>query len=401
MSIGGYPVLPEHWAQTRRFALLVGGAGTAASIALALYAPQFFMQGYVAAYLFWLGIALGCLGILMLHHLVAGAWGFLIRRPLEAGALTIPLMALLFVPVIVGIKLIYPWAQVDYRAADEAIRHKSLYLNTNGFVIRAAVYFVFWIALAVLLNRFSRAQDATDGTSPTRSAQTISGPGLALLFFTTTFAVIDWFMSLEPDWYSTIYGAMLIVGMALNAFCAMIIVAASLADVAPFSKLAGPTPFHDLGNLLLAFVMLWAYMAFSQYLIIWSGNLVEEIPWYLRRSAGGWRLVCAALIVLHFFLPFFVLLFRESKRNPRNLWKIAVGILVMQVIDDVWLIIPAFKETRGWIVALSVTAAFCGMGGLWVACFGWLLGNRPLVPRNDPVLAELLEHHHEGGDGHG
>lgn len=401
MSIGGSPALPEAWARVGRQALLTGGAGTVIAMAIALYDFQFFLQGYLVGFLFWLGIALGCLGILMLHHLVAGAWGFLIRRPLEAGALTIPLMAILFIPVFLGIRLIYPWAQPDLVAADEVIRYKLPYLNVDWFRRRAVVYFVFWIALAVLLNRLSRAQDRTERTSPTRWSQAISGPGLALLFFTTTFAAIDWFMSLEPDWYSTIYGAMLIVGMALNAFCAMIIVAASLAEVEPLSKLAGPGPFHDLGNLLLAFVMLWAYMAFSQFLIVWSGNLREEIPWYLRRSAGGWRPVCAVLMVFHFFLPFFLLLFRESKRNPRNLWKIALVILGMQIVDDVWLIVPAFKEPRSWLIAFSIVASFCGIGGLWVTFFGWLLRNRPLVPQNDPVLAEILKHHHPGSQDHG
>jgi hypothetical protein len=401
MSTATPTTLPDPWERAGRTALLYGGAGAvlgALALAVGPVSRQVFLQAYLVAYLFWIGIALGCLGIVMLHHLVGGAWGFLIRRPLEAAAMTLPLMTLLFLPFLFGLSLIYPWAQPDRLAADATLRHKAPYLNVTGFLVRAAVYFALWNGLALLLYRGSQAQDQTEDPAPTRRSQAISGIGLALVFLTVTFAMIDWVMSLEPDWYSTIYGAMLLVGMGVSGFSAMIIVAASLADFEPLDTLAGPEAFHDLGNLLLAFVMLWAYMSFSQFLIVWSGNLTEEIPWYLRRSAGGWRWVCAALMVFHFFLPFFVLLFRESKRNPRNLWKVAVLILVIHLVNDVWLVIPAFPHPKPWGAWLAVdfAVAFLGVGGLWLGTFAWLLGGRPLVPMHDPVLAHALAHHKEG-----
>jgi hypothetical protein len=396
MSTAGATVLPPAWAISQRRALLVGAGGAALSIVMALIQPSSFFQGYLVGFLFWLGIALGSLGILMLHFLVGGAWGFLIRRPLEASALTILLIAVLFLPIALGLKHLYPWADAVRVQTDEVLQHKRAYLNVTWFLIRAVVVLGSWSGLALLLNRNARAQDNGVSTAPTRLSEAISGPGLVFLFLSTTIATIDWLMSLEPDWYSTIYSAMLIVGMALSAFSAMIIVAALLADVDPLSEVAGAEAFNDLGNLLLAFVMLWAYMSFSQFLIVWSGNLTEEIPWYLRRSAGGWWWICLALILFHFFMPFGCLLFRETKRNPRNLWKVAVVILTMQVIDCIWLVVPAFGTvTIG--VAVSLVAALVGIGGLWTWAFIGLLKRRPLLPRNDPLLAQVLEHAHAGG----
>jgi hypothetical protein len=303
-------------------------------------------------------------------------------------------MALLFLPIALGLGDLYPWVRPGSAQAETALRHKAVYLNTPFFVIRAVVYFVVWIGLALLFNRWSAEQDRTESPAPTRRFESLSGPGLVVMFLTGTFAAIDWLMSLEPDWYSTIFGAMVITGQGLSALALMIIVASQLAGFRPLNELARPNQFHDLGNLLLAFVMLWAYMAFSQFLIIWSGNLTEEIPWYLHRSAGGWRVVAIALMLFHFFLPFFVLLLRESKRHADFLQKVALAILVMHLVDVIWLVMPAPPVARAnplasWVL---VPAAVVGIGGLWLAVFAWQLRDRPLLPRHDPHLAEVLEH---------
>lgn len=391
--------LPAPWDRLPRLGLMAGGGGLLLCLLGALVAPGSLFPSYLAAFLFWVNISLGCLAALLLHYLVGGAWGFLIRRPLEAAVMTVPLMALLFLPLLLGMQTLYPWARPGAVEADHALRHKSLYLNVPFFVVRAGIYFGIWSLLAALLRWGSGVQDRTDDPRPTWRLQTMSAPGLALTFLAVTFSMIDWGMSLEPHWYSTIYGAMLLVGGGLSALAAMIITASALRRVEPLTVMAKADPFHDLGNLLLAFTMLWAYMSFSQYLIIWSGNLSEEIPWYLKRSLHGWRWLAMLLMVFHFFVPFFLLLFRINKRLPQNLWRISALLLVMQWLNDVWLVIPAFPKA-GWLTPVFLVAATVGIGGLWVAAFSWLLAQRTLLPRHDPLLEEVLAHHNDH-DHHG
>ena len=238
---------------------------------------------------------------------------------------------------------LYPWAHVA-ASGHEAATESSPYLNESFFLIRAAVYFVFWIALALVLNGWSNQQDLTSDPAPSRRLQAISGPSTVLLFLAGTFSAIDWGMSLDLRWTSTIYGPMIIVGDALATLAMTIVVALLLASARPMSEIATPGRLNDLGNLLLAFVMLWAYMAFCQFLIIWAGNLSEEIPWYLRRTRGGWQWVALALILFHFFLPFFVLLMRSSKRQSKFLLRVALWVLFMHWVDLIWLVVPASTD---------------------------------------------------------
>jgi hypothetical protein len=386
--------LKARFDHVQRLAIIAAAAGGAFCLLGWLVNPPRFVQSYLVAFLFWVGISTACIAVVMLHELVGGLWGYTVRRPAEAGAMTIPLMALLFLPIALGLRYLYPWTDPSRVAAVKAIQAKVHYLNTFFFLTRAVIYFAIWSALALLVMRGAREQDRGEAPYPTRWLRTLSGPGLAIYFLSVTFAMIDWGMSLEPDWYSSIYGVMLLVGQVLAMLATLIIVATWLSDVVPYSEVATPQAFNDLGNLLLAFVMLWAYMSFSQYLITWSGNLVDEIPWYLRRSAGGWRAIAVALIIFHFFLPFFLLLSRDRKRSGWGLAEVAWVVLLMRLVDNVWLVIPAFGHPN--IAAYwPVAAAMLGVGGLWVWLFVYWLRARPLLPRNDPVLAAVLEHHGE------
>lgn len=406
-SAAGWPIteatFPEVVAWVRGRGLVAGAAALGLGLLIGLLAPATFFPAYLAVYLFFLGLGVGSLGLLMLHYLVGGLWGFAVRRPLEAASATLPLLALLFLPIALAVTRIYPWASPEVVAESAALRLKAPYLNVPFWLARAAVFHALWSGLALYLRAVARRQDDSADPSITWRAQAVCAPGLALTFLATTFAMIDWGMSIEPEWFSTIYGVMLMIGFGLSALCLAVIVSTGLRQVGPLSETTTADAFHDLGNLLLAFVMLWAYMAFSQYLIVWMGNLAEEVPWYLKRSAGGWRWLCGALMVFHFFVPFFLLLLRESKREPTRLWRIAALVLALQLVNDVWLIVPAYTGAAGasrWYtlaVLACVLPAAVGVGGLWTSAYARLLGARPLLPRNDPILAQVREHHHGAG----
>jgi hypothetical protein len=385
--------LAIHLDQLQFRSLIAGGAGLVLCLLVWAISPATFYPAYLVGYLFWLGIALGSSGLTMLHHLTGGSWGLVIRRPLQAGAATILPMAVLFLPIALGLSTLYPWARVASSATE---LESTPYLNQPSFIIRAGVYFVFWIVLAQLLSRWSDQQDLTTDRTLSQRLQTMSGPGTVLLFLAGTFSAIDWGMSLEPRWTSTIYAPMIIVGDALATLATMIVVAFLLASKRPMSEIATPGRLHDLGNLLLAFVMLWAYMSFCQFLIIWAGNLSEEIPWYVRRTRGGWEWVALALIVFHFFLPFFVLLMRDNKRQGKFLSRVAAWILFMHWVDLVWLVVPASTNPVSprilWGEVFVSVAAIVGIGGVSMWFFIGRLKCRPLVPLNDPNLVQALEH---------
>jgi hypothetical protein len=374
---------------------MIGVGGAALCLVGFFLYPVPFFRAYLLAYLFWLGIALGCLALLMVQHLIRGVWGAVIQRLLEAGSRTLPLMALLFVPLLFGLKSLYIWVQPEVLAGDELLQHKSAYLNVSFFVLRLVVYAVAWSSLAYLLNRWSfqhdRIEDWASGRPLRRRLQLLSGPGLVVYGLTVTFASIDWMMSLEPHWFSTIYGFVWIVGQVLTALAFAVVALALLADFEPFAGVVKPSHFHDLGNLLLTFVMLWAYIAFSQFLIIWSGNLSEEIPWYVHRIQGGWQWVGLLLLVFHFVLPFLLLLARFTKRNQSMLAPLAGLLIVMQWVDLFWLVMPAFHPSRLYLHWLDGVIPL-GMGGLWIAVFLGYLKGRALLPQHDSRLYRGVEH---------
>jgi hypothetical protein len=324
-----------------------------------------FFEAYLIGWTFWTGIAVGSLALLMLQHLTGGGWGFVIRRILEASTRTLPVMAVLFIPVLLGAHSLYHhWMDKTEAAKHEAVEFKLAYLNFPFFAVRALVYFGVWIALAYFLNRWSLLQDRTADNRYTRNMRLLSGPGMVALIFTVTFASVDWYMSLEPEWFSTIYGFIFVAAWSLSALAFTIAALAVLSKDEPLKRIVAPLHFHDLGKLLLALVMLWAYFAFSQYLIIWSGNLPEEIVWYLKRIPGLWGATVIAIGILHFAAPFLFLLSRSVKRNPRTLMMIAILIIVMRMVDLIWMIVPAFGGGNWvWLDAI----ALLGFAGLWLA----------------------------------
>jgi hypothetical protein len=385
---------PPNMSDFQKRALIVGIVFFVALIAAALLNPPQFFQSYLIGWTFWTGIAVGSLALLMLQHLTSGGWGLVIRRVLEASTRTLPLMAILFVPILIGSRWIYhEWMDHEELAKHPAVQFKAAYLNLPFFTVRAIVYFGVWLALMFFLNRWSLAQDRTADNRYTKYMRLLSGPGMVILIFTVTFASVDWYMSLEPEWFSTIFGFIFVAAWSLSALAFVIAVMARLSREEPMRRIVAPLHFHDLGKLLLALVMLWAYFAFSQFLIIWSGNLPEEITYYLERIHGAWGALIVIIGLLHFAAPFLFLLSRSLKRNPQKLVMVAVLILVMRAVDLLWMLAPAFKN-RHWIWMDVI--ALIGFGGLWLAFFIWQLGKRPLIPINDPQFESTLEQMHLG-----
>ncbi len=370
--------------------LAIGVIAFVLCIVAAYFNRSQFFRSYLLAYVFWLGIPLGCFGILMIHHLVGGTWGFVIQRPLESAIRTFPVMALLFLPLFLGMPDLYVWARPDVVAHDAILQHKSLYLNIPFFALRAVLYFAIWILVGYFLNKWSHEQDRTADASLTQRLQTLSGPGLVLYGLTATFSSIDWVMSLEPRWFSTIYGMIFMVSHGLVALAFVTGVAFFLSHQKPLSQVIASWVFQDLGNLMLAFVMLWAYASFSQFLLVWVENLKEEIPWYLHRMIGGWGGVAIFLIVLQFALPFLLLLSRTIKRRAATLCGVAFVIILMHLVEMFWFVAPTFYPA-GLSIHWTDVLAPIGIGGLWFSAFLWQLKGRSLVPLHDPRFVGLVE----------
>lgn len=389
-----------HTIQTQ--SLFIGLVGAVASIAGAFLAPESFYSAYLTGFMFWLGLSLGCMAILMLHHLVGGAWSIVIRRILESGMMTLPLMAILFLPILFNLPRLYFWARPGLTDPKLVEIHQS-YLNLSGLAIRYIFYFVLWIGMAYFLNRWSTEQDSIAGQSTLRF-RALSSIGLVIYSFSISFAVIDWVMSLQARWISTIYGMIFIAGEALSALCFCVVIETILSKRKPMSEYLTDTQVHDHGKLILAFVMLWTYFNFSQWLIIWAGNLPDEIPWFFRRMNGGWGYVGFFLALFGFAVPFALLLSRQLKRNAHTLVRLASWILLTRMIDIYWHVEPGVSVASGSsIVALHPTfhlswlhfTILAGIGGLWMAYFFYNLRSRPLLPINAPQTLRLLEPAHD------
>jgi len=368
----------------QRNSLLVGIAGVLLAILAFLLDRGQFFRSYLFAYLYWTGMALGCLAILLMHHVVGGKWGMLIRRLCEAGARTLAFMALLLIPVLFGMRTLYPWTRPE-ALHDANIQSKAAYLNIPFFIGRAVFYFAIWFLYSHQLSKWSAQQDRTGDERLIGKMRAISAPGLVVITLTTTFAFIDWIMSLEPHWFSTIYGAMFMIGEMLESFAFVIALVIILSKMSPLREYTTPQHVHDLGNLMFAFMVLWAYLSFSQFIIIWAGNLPEEIPWYLSSLRGGWGWVALMIVIFHFAVPFGLLLFRGIKRREDRLFRVCVLMIAIRLVDVFWITEPAFfgQHIRlHWVDFVTPLA----VGGLWLAVFFGQLKSRPLLPMRDPRL---------------
>lgn len=377
----------------------IGGVALVLALIGAVISPDKFYHAYLVSYLLVLGLTLGSLALLMLQHLTGGIWGVVIRRPLEAASRNIWLMLLMFIPIVLGMKYFYSgngeetgWLNSPKTGEHALTAWQQSYLTTHGYLIRAAGYFAIWFLLVWLFNAFSRLQDEQPDDRVIRLRfKRMSGPGIILYVLAMSFAAIDWVMSISPHWASTIYGFMFVAGQLISAMCLMIIVVVLLSRHEPYSGFIRARHFHDLGKLLFAFNMLWAYFAFSQLLIIWSGNQPEEISFYRTRLYGQWGVVAVVVLLCTFALPFLVLLSQNLKRTPALVSKVAIWMLVFRIVDLYWMTRPEFTHSAmpSWLDFVLPVALI----GIWVGFFAWNLKQRPILPLGDPKLAEVLAHH--------
>lgn len=396
---------PEVFSRWRTIALGVGGIFTVVMIIAALIGTEAqkeqALRSWLLGFIFWGGIGIGCLGILILQYLFRGAWSVIVRRTVEAGARTLPIILILFLPLLAGVNHLYEWTHMQ---GDPVVQHRGWYLTPTGWGLRALVYFALWGVMVYLLNKWGGNQDKAENYDESAHwwniAKDFSGPGMVFFVLIVTFASIDWVMSLDPHWFSTIWGLLYVVGWGLSAFCFVVVILASISDQAPMNRILGKKHFHDIGKLMLALVMVWAYFNFSQYLIIWSGNLPEETAWYLKRYKGVWGWISIILILFHFAFPFLVLLNRDIKRNAKWLARVAVFILVLRLVDYLFMIGPSPRMHGGEEMAYHISwmdfVAPIAVGGIWLWAFFGEIQKRPLVPYKDPFLDSAIEH----GRGH-
>jgi hypothetical protein len=377
--------------------LIVGLVFGVIAVVLAFIQPQQFYRAYLLGFMLWLGVALGSMAILMIRHLTGGGWGMVIRRILGAAMRTAPLLAALFIPVILGIHKLYIWAQpldqvTDKHLHDHLAEITKTYLTTSGFIYRAIFYFAIWNLLSFLLTKWSKETDHPGSPDHTSRFKAIAGPGLILYGFTISFAAIDWVMSLDPSWISTIFGLVVLIGQVLSAMCFAVVVERILFNYKPMSEMLKPDFVHDHGKWMLAFTMVWAYFNFSQWLIIWAGNLPSEITFYMTRLHGGWASIGLILVIFGFAVPFAILLSRPFKRDIRQLVWLAVWMLLMRYVDMFWIIEPNFSKTLS--VTLADIVVPIAIGGFWLSYFFYNLGALPLLPAYDPSAGEVLEPAH-------
>jgi hypothetical protein len=361
----------------QRYALFIGVAAAALSLLGGIFNHAQFFESYLFAWLFWSGLSMGALVIVMMQFLTGGMWGLAIRRLSEAAFMALPIIALLFVPVLFGMQDLFPWSRADAVHTHVWV-HKHAYLNTPFFVARTMFYFAVVITMAVLLRRWSRQQDEGDALA-SRRLRILSGGGLILYVLCMNFASTDWVMSLEPEWYSTIFVTVFMAGQFLAALALMTALLAAFSEHASVSWSIPTKVFHDLGNMLLAFVIFWTYVSFSQFLVIWSGNLPKEISWYLHRSTGGWQWVALVLMLSQFFIPFALLLSRAAKRHKSRLAAISALILLANIVNNFWLVAPAFHPKRFSVHWMDL-AELLALGGIWSGTFIFFLKRRPLLP---------------------
>ena len=385
---------PESIGRLQQSAFAVGGIALLIAIFGAVRSPEMFYHSYLMSFMLILGLTLGSLGLMMLQHLTSGHWGIIIRRPLESATRTLPLVVVFYLPIaFIGMKYLYgAWLDPAEVKKEPLSEFQRGYLTQSGYLTRAVIYFAVWLLLMFIFDRWSKQQDANrEDRALRRRLKMLAGPGIILYVFATSFAAIDWVMSISPHWASTIYGFLYVAGQLISSMSLMIAVIVLLARTEPFSGILQKRHLHDLGKLLLAFLMLWAYFDFSQLLIIWSGNQPEEISFYRTRLYGEWGVVAVLVLIFHFFVPFFLLLSQDVKRSTKLLPKIAVWLIFMRLVDLFWMTRPEFTSQAipNWLDIVLPLA----LGGLWLGFFAFNLKQMPLLPLGDPKLEEAIEHH--------
>lgn len=447
-TMSNHPQTPDAVSKIRNLGLLALVIGAVGLVFAFLGDVEQGWRAYFLGNVYWVGMSLGCLGLLMIQHLTGGDWGVVMRRVLESGAATVVLTGLLLAPAIfstTALHSLFPWTHLDAVESDHGhgedhapetheprevarvaaldaaapaaepstehgahgvagyvaenrdfLVHKLPYLNVPFFQGRYVGYFVLWLLLIFVLWRWSSTQDEHPDPKLVKRMQALSAPGLILLALAASFASYDWLMSIYPTWYSTMYGVWFLGTFGIGALSLLILMGLFLGKREPMSKVLQPRHFHDWGKLLLAFVVLWAYFSISQFLIIWSGNLPDEIAWFQPRFEGGWLVVTTLLFLFHFGLPFVLLLSRDLKRNAGTLAGVAVFLLAMRWLDLHWQVAPSIQSIWGgeavaWWATLAATLA---VGGLWLVLFVWLLQRRPILPVGDPYLEEATAHEH-------
>ena len=371
-------------------ALVVGVAGLVLSLVGYFVDADQFFHSYLTAFVFWITIGLGGLFFSMLHHLVSARWSVVIRRFVECLAVTVPVMAIFFIPIIFGMHNLYHWTHADAVASDQLLQAKTGYLNTPFFVIRAAIYFIIWFVTARIICKTSLKQDSSHDEGITKRMRIISAPGTILFALTITFASFDWVMSLDAHWYSTIFGVYIFAGSLLAMLSLITFVILRLQSNGILVGSITGEHYHDLGKLIFAFTIFWGYMAFSQYFLIWYGNIPEETVWFLHRWTGSWKTFSLILVFGHFVIPFFALFPQTPKRNPTFLKLITIWILIMHWIDLHWLVMPGLHHHGVHLSWMDLTTMM-GIGGIVLWLFWRRLTSHPIVPVGDPNLEKSMK----------
>jgi hypothetical protein len=388
-------------ASVERISGVVGGLGLLLCVAGFFANRAQFFQSYLFAFVYWTGFTLGGLCVLLMAHTVGGKWGATSRRFLEAQMRTLPLMLLFLVVLLVGMKDIYPWTHANLVANNHYLQHKQPYMNVPFFLVRIVIYFAIWLFWGLRVNKMADDQDRTGDPTLSERMRAFSAPGLLIFSMTATFAVIDWVLSTDTQYFSTVYGAMILIGDILQTFALTIIVMILVSRGDRFGGRINAPILHDLGKLMFAFVIFWAYLSASQLIITWPANLPQEAVWYLDRTNGFWKVLAAAVALSMFVIPFLALLSQGLKKDPRRLIWAAAWILVARLIDIFWIVEPPFRNaststplatSSGFTVYWTDAAAFIGVGGIWLYAFLGQLRRRPLLPLRDPrVMAPRPE----------
>jgi len=386
-------------ASVERVSGVVGALGLLLCVAGFFANRAEFFQSYLFAFIYWSGFAIGGLGALLLNNVVGGRWGVTARRFFEAQMRTLPLIFLFAVVLLLGLQYLYPWTHPDLVRNNEYLRAKQGYLNVPFFCVRVCIYFAVWWFWGSRVRRMSDLQDETGDPTLRERMRAFSAPGLLLFVLTASFAYIDWVLSSDAQYYSTVYGAMILIGDVLQTFALTLVVMILASEGDRFGGRVNKVILHDLGNLMFAFTIFWTYLSLSQLIITWPANLPQELQWYLDRVHGAWKWLTVIIALSMFTIPFLALLSQARKQDPKRLIRVAIWLLLARIIDVFWIVEPTFRNKTpsgllatapGFAIYWTDFAAFFGIGGIWVYVYLGQLRRRPLLPLRDPRVSSPM-----------